>query len=362
MLSQSSNRTIQTNLEIMAGFSSKEYYFYPEVKQISHQYELNEINTEYQYNLLMQSAEKDSIRAISINYYNNYELKLEEFKNLEWLYIAGKDFTIFPKSLFKLKGIKHLCIIGNFETLEKQVWEFSELETLNIANLRGLVSVEKPTQKNPTLKHLKLNIAYSDTSLIDFSLFQNIEHLYETDHSNVINSSLASLSNLKSLTTSRFHNSIHELKNLESLHIGRIEENVIQYEKLLHLRELIIQDEKVENLKSCKNLKNLYMYNITQKDLQALTEDHELEYLWIKPSETIDLSKDINLTNSFLKFFIISDYEINGIQTDILYNIPEFRLSAKRLNLNASGSYNPTHYPIEWNYDKSRQIMVKSKE
>jgi len=223
--------------------------------------------------------------------------------------------------LKNLINLEKLDLSGNFISDISPLNNLTKLTYLNLSSAWGyeLVNLNKLTN----LKELMIKVV----DLYHIENLTNLEYLFAQYMSIIDNDirSLGKLTKLKILNLSNrsfiFNDNIDltplgNLTNLKTLTMNLIvtNENIVVLEKLVNLKRLYLEENRIGNISSLRNLvkmKELSLENNTVRDVTPLGNLVNLDYLNLGRNEIHDITPLRNLVN--LEYLNLGSNDIDDI-------------------------------------------------
>lgn len=225
-----------------------------------------------------------------------------DFKNLEELYIKWSLKSV-PKSLFEIKGLKALSLIGTFDELPSEIENLYQIEYLNISSI-NIKSLPKEVFKLGTLGFLSV----ANCSLNELPLeVQNLDKMEYLDLGNNFFTTLPKLSNCDKLIEVNIHE--NKIAPYEMSLIQKSSENLVfKYD---------YRFQKFNHIRTYKEIRG--SDDNTSKSVKGALKNKKIQILDLSHCDDID--KELSLLSKKVdKLQHIEALRVNGNQ---LQDIPE---------------------------------------
>lgn len=258
------------------------------------------------FQLSKKLLDLENLKSLSILVENEaYSLPywIKELKQLEELYIKWSLKEI-PDELFDIKGLKALSLIGQFESVPKEIDQLYQLEYLNLSSSE-LKSIPKSLFKLETIGFL--SIVNSQIKSVPYEI-QQLKKMEYLDLGNNLLTDIPPLKDCEKLVEVNLHEnkiSPYQLHLIEKANPDLIIKYDYRFQKFNHIRsyqELRANKENISN------------------DVKVAAQNKKIKILDLSHSENIDRQFQlINKKSSKLQH--IEVLKLNGNNLEIL---PEF--------------------------------------
>ena len=276
----------------------------------------------YSENDLFTSIDKvHSVSSLSeLNKLNSSE-RIDKITNLrlnlkkeEWGLLSRNTLLLNFQDLINLE-------IKNIESIPKDIFELSSLESLKITSARDLKKVDPEIKELKKLKHLQLIAANKLENLpIELTELPGLKSLEITEATKLISienviSKLQTVEYLKLSGNCDIPESISGLDSLRFLEITHYNSiALLPYKRLYemtNLRVLGITTKRREDLRGISNLSNLTTLNLHSSSLtEEIGNLKNLESLWIQNCEEITCPYEFSQLHKLKGLQISSSYNL----------------------------------------------------